>query len=174
MNEIDQSQPPSSHASQRVLRYLIPALVLAALGALAVVGYLARGTLEPEIALTLQPDAACDLRQAACELALPDGGKVSFNIGPRSIPLLEPLALTVVVSDALVTAVEVDFVGVDMNMGYNHARLVAQDDGAFRGSATLPVCVRQRMDWEARVLLETASGWILAPFHFHTLKGRGA
>ncbi|MGF1546725.1 MAG: hypothetical protein ACFCUG_05330 [Thiotrichales bacterium] len=159
---------------QQLLRYLVPILVLVAFGVLAIVGYLARGSLEPKIIAAAAYDSNCDLRSGACELALPTGGSIRFEIEPRTIPLLEPIALTVALKDAPVTAVEVDFVGVDMNMGYNHARLVAQDDGRFRGSVTLPVCVRQRMDWEARVLLETPAGWTLAPFRFFTLKGGGA
>lgn len=40
----------------------------------------------------------------------------------------------------------------------------------YFGEAMLPVCVRDRMTWEALVLVETAEGLLGAPFRFETLR----
>jgi len=57
-----------------------------------------------------------------------------------------------------------------MEMGYNRPKLNAIDKINFKGQAILPVCVRSKMDWEARVLLKTDKGTIMAPFRFFTTK----
>jgi hypothetical protein len=126
---------------------------------------------EPQVVATLPADGDCDLHSGPCHSSsLPQGGTVSFSIEPRTIPLLKPLQLQVTTEDANVSAVEIDFVGVGMNMGYNRPALKETAKGQFTGEATLPVCVRRKMDWEARVLLHTPEGIIMAPFQFYTLR----
>jgi hypothetical protein len=67
----------------------------------------------------------------------------------------------------------VDISGVDMNMGFNRATLTRTGPGEFSGPAMLPVCVRARMTWEAKVLLHTDAGLMAAPYRFDTyLPGR--
>ena len=110
----------------------------------------------------------CDLRHGVCTAHLPGGGKVQFSIEPRSIPVLRPLALTVRVEGLDPRSVQVDFSGTDMNMGYNRIALELVAEGSWKGQATLPVCVRSRMSWEARVLLHTDAGIMAAPFRFET------
>jgi len=43
----------------------------------------------------------------------------------------------------------------------------------FAGTGMLPVCVRARMTWEARVLLHTERGLLAAPFRFDTFLAYG-
>ncbi len=126
--------------------------------------------LYPEILYTAALDSSCDLRNGPCRSALPDGGSVSFAIAPREIPVVQPLKLEVTASGIDVDAVEVDFIGVDMNMGFNRPKLNKDDEGRFSGDGILPVCVRNAMEWEARVLLKTDAGLYAVPFRFITLK----
>jgi hypothetical protein len=119
-------------------------------------------------ALTLPLDKSCDLQRAACSSILPGGGRVSFSIEPRPIPVLRPVKLSVTVQGAIVKNVEVDFTGVDMKMGYNHSQLQAMGGGRFDGEATLPVCSASSMAWRATVLVETDGRWVAAPFEFVT------
>jgi len=111
---------------------------------------------------------ACDLRQSNCTAAFPGGGKVRFGIDPKPIPILHSLNLTVIVDGIQPRVVTVDFAGTDMNMGYNRVTLESRVTGKWEGKAILPVCVRSRMNWEARVLLETDAGIMAAPFRFDT------
>lgn len=151
-----------------VLWYVLLAVLALSLGA---VYYHFKDYFKPQAAQTLAWDAACDLRSAACSLPLPGGGMATFGISPQNIPLLEPLTLEVTVSGMPVQAVEVDFTGVSMNMGYNRSQLQALGKGRYSGNIILPVCVRKRMDWEAAVMLKTDAGTIVAPFRFETIKG---
>lgn len=125
--------------------------------------------LNPEITATAPLDETCDLRQGPCESRLSGGGIIEFGIEPRTIPLLQPLRLQVRVAGLDAQAVEVDFQGVDMNMGYNRPRLTQAEQGLFSGSAVLPVCVRAWMEWEALVLVYTDRGIVAAPFRFKTV-----
>ena len=126
--------------------------------------------LKPTFIATTILDMKCDLRAGACTSLLSDNREISFSISPNDIPILRPLTLTVTSKNMLVTSVKVDFVGVTMNMGYNRPTLKKIDHSHFAGKAILPVCLYSKMDWEARVLLHTNQGIIMAPFRFYTIK----
>jgi hypothetical protein len=147
---------------------------IAAFAALATLAFLkAWPLLNPQIVATASVDPACDLRAAPCSSRLPTGGTVTLSVEPRSIPVMEPVWLEVRVEGARASGVEVDIAGVDMNMGYNRPTLQPQADGRFLGQTTIPVCVRSRMDWEAKVLIRTPDGIIAAPYRFSTYRARG-
>lgn len=149
--------------------WLVPGIILLAAAVLGGMAYYFRDYFEPGPAQVL-PLSACDLREGSCAVDLPGGGKVAFSILPRTIPLTKPLALQVRVQGRKVRKVEVDFSGVTMNMGYNRPRLLPVEEGWFEGEGLLPVCIRQRMDWEARVMLDTPEGLIIIPYRFKTIK----
>lgn len=146
---------------------IISVLVLAILLA---VSYKLKDLLEPGVTATAVLDESCDLRKGVCTSELPGGGKVTFSINPNDIPILRPLTLQVKTEGVDVSNVEVDFIGIGMEMGYNRPKLGVVDKTNFKGEAILPVCVRTKMDWEARVLLKIGDGLIMAPFRFYTLK----
>jgi hypothetical protein len=136
----------------------------------AVAAYKVWPLLNPELSAVAPLDPACDLRAGPCTGLLPDGGKIRFGIVPREIPVIKPLKFQVDVEGIDAREVEVDLQGVDMNMGYNRPKLGKLDDGHFEGQAIIPVCVRDAMEWEARVLVRTDSGLVAAPFRFITVK----
>jgi hypothetical protein len=129
-----------------------------------------KGYFEPQVIATLPVDTQCDLHSSACITKLPQGGNISLNIEPRSIPLLKPLQLHVTTKGVDASKVEINFVGVNMNMGYNRPSLKKTKAENFVGKTTLPVCVRRRMDWEAQVLIHTPKGIVKVPFQFYTLR----
>lgn len=142
--------------------------------AVALVAWIKVGPmLDPEVALVAPLATDCDLRKGPCEAVFPDGARVAFGITPRRIPPAEKLKLQVRAQGIDARRVEVDFAGVDMNMGFNRATLDPIGPGEFAGPGMLPVCVRACMTWEARVLLYTDEGLAAAPFRFDTcLPGR--
>ncbi len=137
---------------------------------LLAVSYKLKDMLKPSIAARAELDDSCDLRKGPCSSKLPDGGTVSFSIAPNNIPILRPLKINVKVDGIDVSKVEVDFTGIGMDMGYNRPKLDSVGKQQFMGRAILPVCVRSKMDWEAKVLLETDRGLLMAPFRFFTHK----
>ena len=129
-----------------------------------------KGNFEPQVTATLPLDSGCDLRAGDCRSDLPQGGSISLAVQPRSIPLLKPLQLRVATEGIDASSVEINIVGVTMNMGYNRTGLKKTGDGEFTGETTLPVCIRSKMGWEARVLVHTPEGIVMAPFQFYTLQ----
>ncbi|EXJ15076.1 hypothetical protein [Imhoffiella purpurea] len=130
--------------------------------------------LHPDAIALAQPEPGCDLHLGACRASFADGATLTLGIRPRPISVMVPLQLDVGIEGLEPSEVEIDFVGVDMNMGFNRVRLVALGDGRYRGQGMLPVCVRAHMIWEARVLLHTARGIMAAPFRFETDRARNS
>lgn len=159
------SIPDSNKSSQ--LWTIIAALVLVIL---LTVSYKLKDLLKPDVTATAVLDESCDLREGVCTSELPGGGNVSFAINPDDIPILRPLELEVKIHGVSVSRVDIDFAGIGMEMRYNRPQLTAERKNFFKGKAILPACVRTKMDWEARVLLQTDNGLIMAPFRFYTLK----
>lgn len=126
--------------------------------------------LHPELAAVAPVDPNCDLRAGPCVGRFPDGTEISFSIEPRTIPLVDPLRLEARVKGVSARGAEVDFIGLNMDMGFNRSRLKDMGEGNFSGSGVLPVCVLTRMEWEARVLVQTDRGMIAAPFRFDTVR----
>lgn len=143
-------------------------LLLAATAGLAI--YKSWSLLFPEIIFSVPLDSECDLRAGSCESKLPQVGSVSLSIEPRSIPVVKPLKFEVRIQGRQVERVEIDFAGVDMNMGFNRPILEKRQNGLFEGKGMLPVCVRDVMEWEAKVLLHTDQGLISVPYRFITVK----
>ena len=145
-------------------------VVLLLFGIAAVVGYKLDNATQKSVTLLAVTDPDCELRDGSCHAELPSGGSIEFSIEPRSIALMKTLSLRVKVRNIDVSAVEIDFVGIGMKMGYNRPQLHQVSNNLFEGSTILPVCILQRMQWEARLLLETDKGTVMAPFRFYTDK----
>lgn len=136
------------------------------LALVVVLGYKLSPLLLPKSDVSVQPQPDCDLHRRACAAVLPGGGRVQFSISPRPIPMVAPLQLEVAVTGREVASVEVDFAGINMNMGLNRPQLQPAGGGRFVGQASLPVCVTGGMDWQATLLIETEKERIAVPFRF--------
>lgn len=146
---------------------LIAGIALGA-GGMAFGGYRLWQLQHPPVEQVVTPDPGCDLQRNPCAVTLPGGGRLTLAIAPRPIPLIEPLALEVRVDGASARKVEVDFSSPDMYMGYNRHALEAASAGVYAGKAVLPVCVRTRMTWRARVVAHTDHGLVSVSFTFVT------
>lgn len=149
---------------------LTAAIAALALAIAAAVG--ARLWLDREPAATVHAplDPACDLHAGPCTSTIPGGGRITLSLSPRPVPLLRPLSVTVRLEGLDARAVEADFTGVSMNMGYNRHPLRAEGGGEYRGEATLPVCITGRMEWQASIIATTGKARIVAPFRFVTTR----
>lgn len=153
--------------SKQIL-WLVLGLLLVALASTAI--YKAWPILFPKAAVTAKADPNCDLRAGPCTISFAKGGNVTFSITPRAIPVIKPLTLGVEFGGLKVKSVEVDFSGTDMYMGFNRVTLHRVDINHFSGEARIPVCVRDAMEWEAKVMLHTDNGLFIAPYRFVTVK----
>ena len=132
-----------------------------------------------QVLLRLTVDQSCDLQKADCTLKWPEG-EVTLSITPRPIPLVKPIQIAVQLKSRSVSesepeskqiqGVTVDFKGTTMNMGPNNVKLTESSPNVWTGSGMLPVCIRNQMEWQADVYLQTEQGIIIAPFIFLTRK----
>ena len=120
----------------------------------------------------LSPEAGCDLHQGACRAAVAAGdAAITLRIAPLSIPLLDELQLDVRLEGIAARRVEVQFRGIDVDMGLLRYPLQAAGRDVFQGPAWLSVCSQRRMTWEALVVAD--GGRYTAPFRFDTAYRRG-
>ena len=163
----------SSLKKKTIIKYISIVIAFLVLAIIFVASFRFKDVLNPDPLIEVALDESCDLRVGACTSILPNGGKVSFSISPEDIPILSPLSLRVTAENIRVSGIDVDFVGVGMDMGFNRSRLMPsqkENPNQFSGKGTLPVCSRSRMDWEARLLLNTEEGFVMVPFRFYTEK----
>jgi len=149
------------------LRWVVSAACVTA-ALVAVIAVRFGPLLVPAPRVLAQAEPGCDVRAGPCTARFADGGDVTLEVDPRGIPVMQPLVLQVTIQGIEVSAVAVDFTGVDMNMGYNRPSLAPVGSGSWQGAGMLPTCVRARMLWEAKVLLTTPRGLFAAPFRFET------
>lgn len=114
----------------------------------------------------ISPVQPCDLRAGPCSEQVSDG-RVSLEISPNGIPLMQTLTLTAQTVGLEPDGVEVVIRGLNMDMGLNRTRLEPVGDGRWTGETILPICSQRRMEWEAVVRLGPDPG-VEIPFAFFT------
>ncbi len=119
----------------------------------------------------LSPEPGCDLHQGACRAAAAGDAAITLRIAPLSIPLLDELQLEVRLEGIEARRVEVQFRGIDVDMGLLRYPLQAAGRDVFQGPAWLSVCSQRRMTWEALVVAD--GGRYKASFQFDTAFWRG-
>ena len=147
-------------------KILIDAIGLLLIALVVVVGYKLSPLLLPRADVTVQPDPGCDLNRAACRVNLPGGGQLELRMNPRPVPMVRPFQVEVRLEGIDAGRIEVDFAGIEMNMGFNRIELTAGAAGLHAGEASLPVCISGQMDWQVTVLVETGRQRIAIPFRF--------
>lgn len=105
----------------------------------------------------------CDLAKTPCELS---GFEVS--IGPYPIVPEKSYEVTVKTSDKTLIPQEIDFEGVDANMGYIRPQLKMKAPGVFTGEFSLPFCESPELQWRARLILKTPNDQKAKDFFFRT------
>lgn len=151
------------HENKNVLIDLTILVVLLGIG---VAGYWYSPLLLPKADIAATPMPGCNLNETPCSAQLPDGARIELSLEPRPIPLVQPLRLAVRSEGLAADKVEIDFAGINMNMGYLRPQLNALGNNRFEGETALPVCVTGAMAWQATVLIETARQRIAIPFRF--------
>ena len=150
-------------AGNRSGPYSAYAVILTMLAA-AAVGYL--WLPRAEVVLPLVAD--CRLDRQICSTELPGGGRLEISLAPRPVSTIKPIRVSVSIAGLPAGRVEVDFQGVDVNMGLHRLPLVAAGPDRFGGETTLPVCVTGQMVWQATVLIEADRKNISVPFRFES------
>lgn len=145
-------------------KILIDAIGILLIALVVVVGYKLSPILLPKADVTVQPEAGCDLNHQVCPASLPGGGRIELSSSVQPVPLVKPFQILLNISGLEASRVEVDFAGVDMNMGLNRPLLQDQGNGRYVAEVTLPVCITGQMDWQVTVLIESGRQRIAIPY----------
>ena len=148
--------------------YISSIIALVVLLLLAFVANHFKQILMPPVTIQVAIDTQCDLRKSACRSILPEGGEVIFEITPKTLPVLKPLSLNLRTKGFEASEVQVNLVGVNMDMGINLTTLTKNTSNTFIGTTQIPACMHDKMLWEAQVILQTPSAKINVPFRFYT------
>ncbi len=124
--------------------------------------------LPPAEPIEVRAESGCDLQRGPCSAELPGGGRMTLVLTPRPVIPMRAVSVQATFDNVLAREVSVDFKGVDMNMGDNRFVLGPDGSGRFSGTASLSVCIRDRMEWDAWLLANTDQGLFTAPFRFET------
>jgi len=105
----------------------------------------------------------CDLRVSSCSADVPELGKITFDIEPKHIPLMETLTFRVK-ADLQADKLDLNIYATNMNMGYHRFTLKRVSKNIYEAKGILPTCTVGGMIWNAEVV----SGNKGAIFNFQT------
>lgn len=104
-----------------------------------------------EFQIQFQEVLPCDLQKVDCPITIPNLGEAMVSITPRPIKMNEQLKIKLSLQkDAQVMF---DFMGLEMDMGYNRPILKLLDNG-HEAQAFLPACTDKQMTWQLTVLVK--------------------
>ena len=153
---------------------LLNIISIVALVAFAAIGYIVqKALLTPAGAERAVIQTDCDLHSSDCSSVFTEGGTATLSIEPREIPLLQPLKVALSLRDINASSVQLNIIGLNMDMGINSNVLLPSPSNKqrFTGEIILPVCSMQRMEWEAQAIITTPNhAALVAPFQFYTTR----
>ncbi|WP_024955845.1 hypothetical protein [Sulfurospirillum arcachonense] len=101
----------------------------------------------------------CDLHVNSCSATLPSYGKISFDIKPKSIPLMKPLIFELTTQDNILKeTLDLHIFATNMNMGYYDLKMKKVSQNLYTATTTLPTCIVGNMIWRAEVVLGDEAG----------------
>lgn len=93
----------------------------------------------------------CDLRKGPCDVTIEDGTKLTLEVFPRDIPIMERVKFKVKSSNTSLEDLSLKIYATNMNMGSFLLPLEKKSDGSYETSSTLPACKVGGMKWNAEV-----------------------
>ena len=113
----------------------------------------------------LGENKTCDLSQGPCEV-----GGYKMSLGPFPLTTDKEYTVTVEGKTSLGQPMEVDFEGVELDMGLIRPKLKESAFDTFSAKFEIPVCELQQMKWKARLILETPNGPKSLLYYFSTTR----
>lgn len=93
----------------------------------------------------------CSLEKIPCEISLPNGLALLFNLEPKGLPVMDPLVLTINGLEFIEEPLKVWFEGKSMNMGIHYmlpSPISSRVPGEYIFNGMIPVCsIDKNMVW---------------------------
>ena len=110
----------------------------------------------------LEENTNCDLSKGPCQL-----GDYELSLSPLPIEASKTYSIKVkALTQNAATPTEIDFEGMEQNMGYIRPALTPQDKQTFSASFYIPSCDLPRMNWRAKLILGPSEKPKALIFHF--------
>lgn len=117
----------------------------------------------------VEQDSSCDLHVSSCSVVLESNNTMSFDIEPKSIPLMEPLKLTAILEKPIdETTLDLAIYATNMNMGYHTFTMKKVAPKTYEATGILPTCTVGDMIWRAEVSIDKPTKSYGGAFTFQT------
>lgn len=103
--------------------------------------------------ITMIDSAPCNLHKEDCTVTVPKLGEAIFKLNPKPINMNKSLKMEVETKFDDDVDVWVDFLGIEMEMGFNRTKLKAIDQN-YRAEGFLPTCTQKEMTWKTTLLIK--------------------
>ncbi len=110
----------------------------------------------------------CNLSRQTCRFQLSTGQGNSLSATPIPTPAGRPIAFTLQSQANEFNSANIEFEGVEMNMGVFRQALSSSGTDQFAGSLVLPLCVTGPMRWRVRLLVNGREGLREIEFQLET------
>lgn len=100
----------------------------------------------------------CSLQQGGCQVELPGLGMVSLVLSPTPIRVMQPFTAQLSTTGFAAEQVVIRVTGINMEMGRNTFRMLADSEYSHSATLLLPICTLSDMQWQFEVLLQQPKG----------------
>lgn len=117
----------------------------------------------------LESKSKCLLHKGKCRNKVDEKNWIEVHITPLPIHPNKTLKITVTASSDNIVPQEVDFEGLNLNMGFIRPRLTKIAGNTYETEVVLPICDEKVMEWRALVLfseLSKSTDTFGSKFHF--------
>lgn len=118
--------------------------------------------------LNLLQEVPCDLQLEICRIESEKYGSITVSITPRPFKMNDYLKINVYFEKPVIYSVYMDFLGLDIDMGYSRPQLTSLDKNLFDGQTLLPMCSLQQMSWQGSLIIDLGSALDVFRFEFVT------
>ena len=125
--------------------------------------------------LELKTDEECELNSASCSTKLFTQSSISFAVEPHPINAVSPLTFTLETTHLTLNQAILYLSSLEMNLGRYRLKFTSRGENQYIATGHLPVCIRNKLQWQAEVWLETKyKGLIKVPYRFTVLSAEPA
>lgn len=103
--------------------------------------------------IKVMPAQKCDLHSQNCKVSVPELGEAILSFAPRPIQMNKSLNMFVTTSFEDQVEVWIDFLGLEMEMGFNRTKL-KYIDNKYSANGFLPTCSEKKMTWKTTLLIK--------------------
>jgi protein SCO1/2 len=96
----------------------------------------------------------CNLSVGSCKYNFDDNTYLNISLSPLPIQTEKEFKVIIETNSSDFIPLEVDFEGVQQNMGYIRPALQRRSDHSYSALIELPLCEQKDMDWKLRLILK--------------------